>query len=73
MRKVIFSITNEEKQRMQDRSDLQGIPLSELARTKLLEVLEEQHDLKLYEKGIQAHQLRDESISHEDMLDELGL
>lgn len=73
MSTVTFRVTDEEKQFMQDMADLKGLTLSELARTQLLATLENQIDLKLYEKAIQAHQVKDESISHEEMLKELGL
>lgn len=73
MSTVTFRVTDEEKQFMQDMADLKGLTLSELARTQLLATLENQIDLNLYEKAIQAHQLKDESISHEEMLKELRL
>ncbi|MGO2629040.1 MAG: type II toxin-antitoxin system RelB family antitoxin [Enterococcus italicus] len=52
---------------------IDGLSLSELARTKLLEVLEDQVDMNLYQKVMKDHELNDESISHPDMLRELGL
>ncbi|WP_286011682.1 type II toxin-antitoxin system RelB family antitoxin [Enterococcus italicus] len=52
---------------------INGLSLSELARTKLLKVLEDQVDINLYQKAMKDHELNDESISHQDMLRELGL
>ncbi|MCM6931582.1 DUF6290 family protein [Enterococcus italicus] len=52
---------------------MNGLSLSELARTKLLKVLEDQVDINLYQKAMKDHELNDESISHQDMLRELGL
>ena len=50
-----------------------SLSLSELARTKLLEILVDQIDMALYEKAMKAHEVKDESISHQDMLKELDL
>jgi len=70
---VTFRVSDEEKLFIQSMADLNGVSLSELARTKLLEGLEDQIDLALYEKAMTAHKLNDESVSHQDMLLELGL
>jgi len=34
----------------------------------VLEALENQHDLMLYEQAMKVHRLKDESISHEEMI-----
>lgn len=73
MSTVTFRVTDEEKAFIESMADLNGLSLSELARTKLLEGLEDQIDMSLYEKAMKAHQLKDESISHQDMLRELDL
>lgn len=73
MSTVTFRVTDEEKSFIQAMADLNGISLSELARTKLLEGLEDQIDMALYEKAMKSHELNDESISHQEMLQELGL
>ncbi|WP_338489301.1 type II toxin-antitoxin system RelB family antitoxin [Ruoffia tabacinasalis] len=73
MSTVTFRVTDEEKAFIQSMADLNGLSLSELARTKLLEGLEDRIDMALYEKAMKAHELNDESISHQDMLRELGL
>ncbi|GGI64779.1 MULTISPECIES: type II toxin-antitoxin system RelB family antitoxin [Enterococcus] len=73
MSTVTFRVTDEEKAFIQSMADLNGLSLSELARTKLLEGLEDQIDMALYEKAIKSHELNDESISHQAMLQELGL
>lgn len=70
---VTFRVSDEEKSFIQSMADLNGVSLSELARTKLLEGLEDQIDMDLYEKAMAAHKVNDESISHQDMLRELGL
>lgn len=73
MSTVTFRVTDEEKAFIQSMADLNGLSLSELARTKLLEILEDQIDMVLYEKAMKAHEVKDESISHQDMLKELDL
>lgn len=73
MSTVTFRVTDKEKSFIQSMADLNGLSLSELARTKLLEGLEDQIDMELYEKAMKDHELNDESISHQDMLIELGL
>ncbi|HCM88919.1 MULTISPECIES: type II toxin-antitoxin system RelB family antitoxin [Vagococcus] len=73
MSTVTFRVTDDEKSFIQSMADLNGLSLSELARTKLLESLENQIDMVLYDKAMKAHQLNDESVSHHDMLKELGL
>ncbi len=73
MSTVTFRVTDDEKSFIQSMADLNGLSLSELARTKLLEGLEDQIDMVLYNKAMKEHQLNDESISHHDMLKELGL
>lgn len=73
MSTVTFRVTDEEKMFIQSMADLNGLSLSELARTKLLEGLEDQIDMVLYDRAMRAHELNDESISHKDMLRELGL
>ena len=73
MSTVTFRVTDEEKAFIQSMADLNGLSLSELARTKLLEILEDQIDMTLYEKAMKAHEVKDESISHQDMLKELDL
>lgn len=73
MSTVTFRVTDKEKSFIQSMADLNWLSLSELARTKLLEGVEDQIDMALYEKEMKAHELNDESISHQDMLLELGL
>lgn len=70
---ITFRVTDEEKAVIQALADLNGLSLSEFAKTKLLERLENQVDMALYEKAIKSHELNDESISHQELLRELGL
>lgn len=56
---------------IQSMADLQGLSISDVARTILLDGLEDQVDIELYEKAIKEYELKDNSISHQDMLRKL--
>jgi len=73
MSTVTFRLSDDEKEFMQKMADFNGLSLSELARTKILESLEDQLDLETYNKLMKEHQTKDESISHAEMMRELGL
>ncbi|MHC5268439.1 type II toxin-antitoxin system RelB family antitoxin [Enterococcus sp. LJL98] len=73
MSTITFRVSEEEKAFMLAMADLNGVTISELARTKLLASLEDQIDLDIYKKAMEAHHTLDESISHEEMKRELGL
>lgn len=73
MSTITFRVSEDEKAFMVAMADLNGMTISELARTKLIEVLEDQIDLDIYNKAITKHRTHDESISHEEMKRELGL
>ena len=73
MSSITFRVSDEEKDFLLEMADLNGMTISELARTKLIESLEDQIDIDIYEKAIAEHKEHDESISHEEMKRELGL
>jgi hypothetical protein len=73
MSTITFRVSEEEKAFMVAMADLNGMTVSELARTKLLASLENQIDLDMYQKAMDAHRTSDESISHEEMKKVLGL
>lgn len=73
MSTVTFRLSDDEKEFMQKMADFNGLSLSELARTKILESLEDQIDLETYNKLMKEHQTKDESISHAEMMRKLGL
>ena len=64
-----FGVTDEEYLFIQYMAKLS---VSELVRTSLLTDLEKQIDITLYEKAMAQHQSKDESISHQELLEELG-
>ena len=73
MNTITFGVTDEEMAFIQSIADLKEVNVSELARTILLDGLEDQVDIDLFEKAIKEHELNDKSISHQDMLSNLSL
>lgn len=67
-----FGVTDEEYLFIQYMTKLNNLSVSELVRTSLLTDLEKKMDITLYEKAMTQHQSKDESISHQEMLEELG-
>ena len=67
-----FGVTDEEYLFIQYMTKLNNLSVSELVRTSLLTDLEKQMDMTLYEKAMAQRQSKDESISHQEMLKELG-
>lgn len=70
---ISFQISDQEKEFIEQMAKFNGMSLSKLIRKKVLESLEEQIDIESYEQMIKYHQIKDESISHEEMKRELGL
>ncbi|MDT2761731.1 type II toxin-antitoxin system RelB family antitoxin [Aerococcus urinaeequi] len=67
-----FGVTDEEYLFIQYIAKLNNLSVSELVRTSLLTDLEKQIDITLYEKAMAQHQPKDESISYQEMLEELS-
>ncbi|MBC1567230.1 type II toxin-antitoxin system RelB family antitoxin [Listeria booriae] len=67
MTTITFRVSEEEKEFIQRMAEFNGMSLSELSRNQILESLEDQIDLRLYEKALQAHHTKDESISLQEM------
>lgn len=67
-----LGVTDEEYLFIQYMAKLNNFSVSELVRASLLTDLEKQMDITLYEKAMAQHQPKDESISHQETLEELG-
>lgn len=67
MSTITFRVSEAEKEFIQKMAEFNGVSVSELSRNNLLESLEAQIDLDLYEKARQAHRAKDESISLPEM------
>ena len=70
---ITFRVSNEERGFFEEMARFNGMTLSEMVRTKTLEALEDQYDLHSHRKAMQAHRLGDESISHDEMKELLGV
>ncbi|WP_206856330.1 type II toxin-antitoxin system RelB family antitoxin [Candidatus Enterococcus mangumiae] len=73
MSEVTIHVSEKEKALMLAMADLNGLTISELARTMILGTLEKQMDLATYNEAMKEHQKFDESVSHDEMKKELGL
>ncbi|MGG5310792.1 type II toxin-antitoxin system RelB family antitoxin [Enterococcus sp. DIV1304_2] len=73
MSEVTIHVSEKEKALMLAMADLNGLTISELARTMILGTLERQIDLAIYNEAMKDHQKFDESVSHDEMKKELGL
>ncbi|MDU5333362.1 type II toxin-antitoxin system RelB family antitoxin [Enterococcus sp.] len=73
MNSITFRVSDEEKEFILAMADLNGMTVSELARTKLIESLQDQIDIDIYKKLMVEHMEQNQSISHEEMKRELGL
>ncbi|MBC1339440.1 toxin-antitoxin system antitoxin subunit [Listeria innocua] len=73
MTTITFRVSDKEKAFIQEMAKFNGISISELSRKQIIEGLEDQIDLQSYERAIKAHQVKDESISLDEMKKELDL
>ncbi|EDN8189364.1 toxin-antitoxin system antitoxin subunit [Listeria monocytogenes] len=73
MTTITFRVSEKEKAFIQEMAKFNGISISELSRKQIIEGLENQIDLQSYERAIKMHQLKDESISFDEMKKELDL
>lgn len=68
---IIFK--SEEERLIRKYSEIEGITASEFVRNAVMEKIEDELDLEVYEKAIEEHRNNDESITHKEMKKELGL
>lgn len=70
---ITIRVSDEEKELLEAVAKFNGASLSEFVRTKSLNSAEDMLDLKTYKLLSERHRQQDESISHAEMLKELGL
>ncbi|WP_071131682.1 type II toxin-antitoxin system RelB family antitoxin [Enterococcus timonensis] len=70
---ITFRVSHEEKEFLLAIAKFNGVTLSEWARKELMETAEDKADLETYKTLMKEHLKKDQSISHEEMLRELGL
>lgn len=68
-----INFNDEEERLIKDYSVLKGTTASEFIRHTVMEKIEDELDLEVYEKAIEEHRNNDESITHKEMKKELGL
>ncbi|GEQ49179.1 type II toxin-antitoxin system RelB family antitoxin [Tetragenococcus koreensis] len=70
---ITFRLSKEEKEFLEKIADFNDLSLSDFVRKETLEAAEEQIDRQTYKKLMEEHEENDQSISHQEMLKELGL
>lgn len=73
MATITFRVSEEEKDFLKKVAKFNDKNTSEFVKEKALESAENQIDFNTYKELMEQHSEKDESISHADMLEELGL
>lgn len=73
MSTITVQVSEEEKAFLLAMAELNGVSISELVRTNLIETLENQIDVAIYQQAMEVHQKVNASISHAEMKQELEL
>ncbi len=72
MATITFRVSEEEKDFLKSVANFNDKNTSEFVKEKALESAEDQIDFNTYKTLIKKHNKKDESISHSDMMKELG-
>lgn len=70
---ISIRVSNEEKDFLEKVANFNGDNISEFMRRNSLQTAESLVDFETYKKLMKDHEKNDQSISHEEMLKELGL
>ncbi|NTJ98428.1 DUF1778 domain-containing protein [Enterococcus faecium] len=70
---ISIRVSNEEKDFLEKVASFNGNNISEFMRSNSLQSAESLVDFEIYKKLMKKHEKNDQSISHEEMLKELGL
>lgn len=73
MATITFRVSDEEKEFLEDVAKFKGDSLSDFVRTEALQSAETLIDFTTYQTLMTKHNEKDESISHDEMMKELGL
>lgn len=68
-----FRLNEADTKLIQSYAELQGISVSELIRTSVIERIEDEYDLKVYEQAMAEHKKNPVIYSLDDIERELGL
>ncbi|MFS1564295.1 MAG: type II toxin-antitoxin system RelB family antitoxin [Candidatus Arsenophonus phytopathogenicus] len=75
MENLTIRISREDKELLKDFADFNGISVSNLLRQSALERIENEIDIKLYQRAnnIMKKMTNDDVISHDELISDLGL
>ncbi|MFP8915282.1 type II toxin-antitoxin system RelB family antitoxin [Enterococcus innesii] len=73
MSTITFRVSEEEKEFLEKISEFENVSLSDFVRQQAIKAAEDLVDYQTYQKLMEEHKKKDESISHEQMMKELGL
>ena len=72
MNSITLRINDDENRLIRDYAKANNITISELMRQSVLEKIEDEIDLAIYEQAMQEHRENPQDISFDEMMDELG-
>jgi len=70
---ISLRLTKKEEKLIKDYAKANNITVSALLRNAVLEKIEANIDIEIYDKAIAEHLEEDTSISYDEMADELGI
>lgn len=73
MSTITFRVSEEEKEFLEKISEFENVSLSDFVRQQAIKAAEDLVDYQTYQQLMEDHKKKDESISHEEMMKELGL
>ncbi|EPH92649.1 putative toxin-antitoxin system, antitoxin component, ribbon-helix-helix domain protein [Enterococcus faecalis 06-MB-DW-09] len=73
MSTITFRVSDEEKEFLEKISEFENVSLSDFVRQQAIKAAEDLVDYQTYRELMEEHKKKDESISHEQMMKELGL
>ncbi|WP_313510961.1 type II toxin-antitoxin system RelB family antitoxin [Enterococcus sp.] len=73
MSTITFRVSEEEKEFLEKISEFENVSLSDFVRQQAIKAAEDLVDYQTYLTLIEEHEKEDKSISHEQMVKELGL
>ncbi|TPR55417.1 type II toxin-antitoxin system RelB family antitoxin [Enterococcus sp. OL5] len=73
MSTITFRVSEEEKEFLEKISEFENVSLSDFVRQQAIKAAEDLVDYQTYRELMEEHKKKDESISHEQMMKELGL
>ena len=71
--RISVRLSNEDSELFKRYAAMHGISVSELVRQSVMERIEDEYDLKLYEKALAEYEKNPVTYTHEEIGRELGL